>query len=316
VVRLTDKRIAYACRQADKGRGGEPAKAMAARWGVTDRRVRQVQQQYRETGEVPTLNPNRRPKGPPLTDQEKSLLGEIREYTHRGASKMYKALRKRGVKIPKHKIHAYATQQGWSKPNPRKQKKRKRCRYEREHTASLLHGDWHRTSETHPYVIVWLDDASRYAAAGGEFDAISAEQSMATFQRALDAASAWNVHVREANTDRGSEFYCNEQWDKEQGVSQFQGFLQERGVRHVVSGRNNPQTNGKLERFWLEYDRHRWRFASLEAFLVWSNDQIHDELWQEVYETPVEAWQRKLPPEAVLGLHLHLVETMQEVPAL
>jgi len=35
-----------------------------------------------------------------------------------------------------------------------------RCRYEREHSGSLLHGDWHRTTENHPYAIVWLDDAS------------------------------------------------------------------------------------------------------------------------------------------------------------
>jgi len=26
--------------------------------------------------------------------------------------------------------------------------------------GSLLHGDWHRTTENHPYAIVWLDDAS------------------------------------------------------------------------------------------------------------------------------------------------------------
>ncbi len=34
-----------------------------------------------------------------------------------------------------------------------------RCRYEREHSGSLLR-DWHRTTENHPYAIVWLDDAS------------------------------------------------------------------------------------------------------------------------------------------------------------
>jgi len=33
-------------------------------------------------------------------------------------------------------------------------KKRKRCRYEREPTFSLVHGDWHRKTEEHPHAIV------------------------------------------------------------------------------------------------------------------------------------------------------------------
>jgi len=38
-----------------------------------------------------------------------------------------------------------------------------------EHSGDLVHEYWHRTSEDHPYVIIWLDDASRMALAGGEF---------------------------------------------------------------------------------------------------------------------------------------------------
>lgn len=66
--------------------------------------------------------------------------------------------------------------------------------------------------------------------------------------------------------------------------------------------------NGKLERLWYEYDKQRWRFPSLQAFVEWNNDQIHDSLWTEVYETPREAFQRKLPTELLLGLHLRQVE--------
>ena len=40
---------------------------------------------------------------------------------------------------------------GWVKNEPRKQKKRKRCRYERDHSGSLIQGDFHRTSENHPH---------------------------------------------------------------------------------------------------------------------------------------------------------------------
>jgi len=62
----------------------------------------------------------------------------------------------RGYRIPHNKIHAYLKQTGRTIPNLLEAK----CRYEREDSGSLLHGDWHRTTENHPYAIVWLDDAS------------------------------------------------------------------------------------------------------------------------------------------------------------
>ncbi|MBN1762923.1 MAG: hypothetical protein JW878_07615 [Methanomicrobia archaeon] len=53
-------------------------------------------------------------------------------------------------------------------PNPRKQQKSKRCRYERELSgSSLVRSDWHRTTVNHPNAIIWLDDASRISLAGG-----------------------------------------------------------------------------------------------------------------------------------------------------
>ena len=58
------------------------------------------------------------------------------------------------------------------------------------------------------------------------------------------------------NTERGSQFYANKG-----GKSQFQKYLEDLGIKHVVSRKNNPQTNGKVERFWLEYAHHRWRFS-------------------------------------------------------
>ena len=90
-----------------------------------------------------------------------------------------------------------------------------RCRYEREHSGSLLHGDWHRTTENHPYAIVWLDDASRKILSGGEFDKATAEHSIETFREAQSEALEYNVEIREVNTDRGTQFFSN----KKEGTS-------------------------------------------------------------------------------------------------
>ena len=78
----------------------------------------------------------------------------------------------------------------------------KRCRYERKHTCSLVHSDWHRTSIDHPHVIVWLNDASRYALSGGEFPETTGEHSIATFQKAQETGMKLNLMINEVNTIR------------------------------------------------------------------------------------------------------------------
>lgn len=174
----------------------------------------------------------------------------------------------------------------------------------------MLHGDYHRTSDRHPYVILWEDDARRKILAGGEFPESTAQHAIETLHKAIQEAASWGLTIEQVNTDRGTEFFVNRREGVRPSENQFQRFLREQGFRHVVSRVNNPQTNGKLERFWLEYDRHRWRFATLEEFIAWANDQLHDALWVEMFETPEKAFQRKLPPEVLVGLFMRQVEAL------
>jgi len=189
---------------------------------------------------------------------------------------------------------------GKSIPNPNKQKKRKRCRYERP--SSLVHGDFHRRTEGDPYAIVWLDDASRMILSCGEFSEATVDIAISTFREAIDTAAEYCMTISEANTDRGAQFYAN----RSQGPSRFEAFLEDNGINYIPSRRNNPQTNGKVERFWLEYDRHRFRFETIEEFASWYNNRMHGALLMDLGETPYEAVVRKLPPEAKLGLFLRL----------
>ena len=310
VTKLTDHRIEWLIRQAQgTARPRESVGQMAARWGVTPRWLRKLLQRWRQSGVVPRLNPRRRPPAPPLTDEEKQAIEEEHRRSPRGATKLWRALARRGIHIAHGKVYRYTLSRGWTVPNPRKKRPRGRCRYEREHAGSLVHTDFHRTSLNHPHVILYEDDASRMVLAGGEFPEQSTEHAIEVLEEALAAAASWGLPIRELNTDRGTEFFVSERVDRlHPEPGQFQRFLAERGIRHVVSRFQNPQTNGKLERLWYEYDRHRWRYATLGEFIDWYNDQIHDALWLEMYETPREAFQRKLPPEVLLGLHLRQVE--------
>ena len=254
--------------------------------------------EYRETGVYPKLNKSRRPQAPPLTSAEKKQIDLVwREYRF-GARMIFYHLRAQHIRIQLHKIHAYLNETERSKPNPNKQKKRKRCRYERDHSFSLVHGDWHRTSLNHQHVILWLDDASRCILSGGEFDQATSDYSIETLKVAEDVAKKFNASIRELNTDRGTQFFSNHP----NSMNRFEKYLSDVGITHIPSRRNNPQTNGKLERLWFEYDKHRWRFRDLKKFIKWYNKRMHGSLWMKYGETPGEAILRKCPEESLLGM--------------
>lgn len=310
VVRLDDRKIAWFVREAAKGR--ERAAHWAAQWGVTARHLRRLAQRFKQTGTVPTLNPQRRPRSKPLTPEQEGWIERFWGKTPVGAGELWARLQRVGIWIPKHKIHTYLRQHGHTVPNPKKQKRRTRVRYEREHSGSLLHADYHRTSENHPHVILWLDDASRRILSGGEFPDATFEHAKKTLERALEECRRWGLIVHQINTDRGPQFYANQQTGKRPATSQFETLLDQLGIQFIPSHRNNPQTNGKLERLWFEYDKHRWRYKTLQEWIDWTNDRPHT---AHRYATPNEAFQQKLPPETLVGLFTRLVSGQPRLPA-
>jgi len=62
-------------------------------------------------------------------------------------------------------------------------------------------------------------------------------------------------------------------------------YLESKRIIHIPSGGNNPQTNGKIERWFQEYLRHRNKFNSANEFKDWYNDRIHGSLELEWGET-------------------------------
>ena len=52
-------------------------------------------------------------------------------------------------------------------------------------------------------------------------------------------------------------------------------------------------TTRRVERFWLEYDRRRWRFKTIDEPAEWYNHRIHGihgALWLKMGETLEEAF--------------------------
>ena len=246
MTKLTNRKIRWIVRHCAEI--GDFSTIEAAHiYGITARRVQQLLKRYRETGEVPVLKKERRPKTS-LSEQQERIIDEVWKETRLGARLLYYELQKRGYSIPLNKIHWYFRETGKTQENPKKQKKRKRCRYEREHSGSLVHGDWHRTSEKHPYVIVWMDDASRKLLSYGEFEHATAENSIMTMKQAIETAAKFYVDIKAVNTDRGSQFYSNKK-----GISAFERFLTEQGIEFIPSRRNNPQFRAEMAALLTAY---------------------------------------------------------------
>ena len=77
MTKLTNKRIVWLVVQVVR-RGRKPSE-VACVYGISERRVRQLVQQFRETGEMPMLNESRRPKTALTSEQEEVIQEVFRE---------------------------------------------------------------------------------------------------------------------------------------------------------------------------------------------------------------------------------------------
>jgi putative transposase len=277
-------------------------KLIAEAMNVSERRIQQIIKRYSLTNIMPILIKARRPKTE-ISEDKKKAIDLAFEETKLSPRLIYYELKRRGTPVAKNKIYNYLKEKGKVIPNKNKQKQRKRCRYERIHSGSLIHGDTHRTSEDHPYCLLWADDASRRILSGIEsFKPMNNKQAIKSFDLAEKEADKYNVLIIQVNTDRGPEFFSNKKERNKDSKSEFEKHLEKKGKQHIPSRRKNPQTNGKLERLWQEYNRHRWRFKTLKEWIDWHNNRLHGALKLEWGETPNEAFIRKRRPESILGL--------------
>jgi putative transposase len=298
MVKLTDKKIKWAVRQVSNK--GESTELVAGIYGVSRRRIQQLVKYYMGTKEYPMLDKKRRPKTH-LSDEEKQIIEDAYNGSFLGARLLRFHIQKHYKwNISHNKIHQHLLEGGLVRPNRKKQKKRKRCRYERKHSLSLVHADWLDYNGTQ--VIAYEDDASRKILSIDEFTIATTDNAICVFKRAKDIARAYRVKITAVNTDRCSQFYASGGEKKKKGVSRFKQYLNARSVKHISSKRNNPQTNGKIERWFQEYRRHRWKFDTAYAFAEWYNNRIHGALDLEYFETPNDAFIRKKRCENTLGM--------------
>jgi putative transposase len=291
MVKLNERKIRWIIHEKLRGRGtGEIALIQR----VSRRRIEQLWQAYRRDGAIPALKKPGRSKKASISLGDATLILEACDKLKVNALTLESILKKcYGVKLPHNRIHMVLKENGRALPQPSKQTRRKWVRYEREHSMSLWHTDWKQLSDGR-WWIAYMDDASRLIVGYGVFQEATAENTIHVLKQAVSKYGC----PREILTDRGSQFYANEGERREKGVSQFEAYMADHGIKHILARVNHPQTNGKLERFYGVYEQKQHQFKSIDEYVQWHNEiKPHLSLNIEALETPIQAFQRKLPLE-------------------
>jgi len=289
MVKLNERKIRWIIHEKLRGRG---AGEIALIQRVSHRRVEQIWQAYKQTGVAPTLKTPGKPKGAPVRLHEAALVLKVYDELKVNALTLERVLRDiYQVELPHNRIHMILKEAGRAMPQPNKQKRRKWVRYERTHSMSLWHMDWTQLPDGRWWIAA-EDDASRLIVGYGVFQDPTAENTIQVLKHAI----AKYGHPREILTDRGSQFYANEGERREKGISQFEAYLTEQGIKHLLCRVSHPQTNGKLERIYGVYEQKQHQFRSIDEYVHWHNEiKPHLSLNIEALETPIQAFQRKQP---------------------
>ncbi len=189
-------------------------------------------------------------------------------------------------------------------------------RYERAYSDSMWHAGWKELHDGR-WVVAYMDDASRFITGYGVFDDAMGAHAIQVLKEAVSR------YGRPASmlTGRGVQFYAGK---SELGASEFEKEMVRLGIRHILARINQPQTNGKLGRFFRELQRMLPTFEEssvgnttrigrvggnvggplhgaapknpVQRLIEWYNqDRMHMSLGDGT-ETPAEAYARKASP--------------------
>lgn len=306
-VKLTRRKINYIIRSKINNKS---TKRIAAEMKVSVSTVKRVWMYYLKNREaVPIKKSGRKKKE--IDNETRAQIVETHKEQKLGARRLEKVLDYKYHKhVPHNSIHEVLLKEGLAGEDKKKKKRRKPwIRYERKHSLTAVHLDWHTSKINGKEVCIVIDDSSRCILAGGEFDAATAEASISLIQEVLMKFGDIRK-VEQVITDHGSQFHSNKTDSYGNSESSFEAFLKESGIKHIMARIKHPQTNGKVEKWYDLYEKHRDKFESFGIFVNWYNTvRFHESLDTKHYlQTPDEAFLSRLPQACMLNLFLKLME--------
>ena len=287
-MKLTRTKLIETLRVLNEGSSKYQARKIA---GISKQRVYQVWNQYTRTGRIPAIG--RRNGRPPMPLQAWELENVKYAYeTYRVSADALERLilRDTGTHIPHNRVHKALLELGYAtRKTGRAVRKKPWKRYERRHSMTAVHIDWHQRPNDGIWVFAVEDDASRKLLVLLECASPTTDASIDGMLLALQ-----HGQIRQCISDHGSQFVSNLDGD-----SRFQAFLAQHTIQQILCRVKHPQSNGKVEKWFDLYEHHRDAFQSIEEFLHWYNDvRPHRSLDWEALETPAQAFERKMRAEA------------------
>jgi putative transposase len=287
-MKLTKSKLLETLSVLNKGKSKYQARKIAS---ISKQRVYQVWKMYNETGLIPDIGRNMgRPKSP-IHDWEIRMVKDSYEKYRVSADTLERIiLRDYKLHIPHNRIHRILLILGFAKPKNKKDvRKIVWIRYERRHSLTAVHIDWHQRPNDGIWVFAVIDDASRKMLNLIETSNATTEASIQGMLESLKHGK-----ILQCIMDHGSQFVSNIGGD-----SIFQEFLAKQGIKPIFCRIKHPQTNGKVEKWFDTYEQHRDAFPNITKFLEWYNElRPHRSLQFEVLETPQQAFVRKMKAEA------------------
>ena len=122
-----------------------------------------------------------------------------------GASATYRHTRDAGDHVPKDDVHQVLLEDGLAREEHARKRRRRYVRCERRHSSTLWHA-YYTQLEDGRWMIICVDDSSRYIVGHGVSNHATSENATAVFRRAcLAHGTSYSVL-----TDHGSQFYAME----------------------------------------------------------------------------------------------------------
>lgn len=213
------------------------------------------------------------------------IILDLRKRFGYGACRIEQLLRIRGFGVSHRQIEKLLLMNDLVVPNVKKQRSRKWTRFELPNPNDLWHTDWSYDPYTQQQLSVYLDDRTRLITSYGIFKRMTAENSIALLKSGIDSFGKPKCVM----TDHGTQYYAVRPETKQQNT-QFRKVLDLLGIKHYLARINRPQTNGKVERFFLTYktEYSTGSFSSIKAFIDHYNTaRPHMSLG---YKTPKQVW--------------------------
>jgi putative transposase len=221
-----------------------------------------------------------------LNKNAEIIILDLRKRYNYGACHIEQILKKRGFGISHRQIEKLLLRNDLVEPNIKKQRCRKWVRYELPNPNDMWHTDWTYDPFTQKQFSVYLDDRTRLITSYGLYKRATADNSIVLLKSGIVEYGK----PKSIMTDHGQQYYANK-GSILQSNTPYRIILDALGIKHYVARVNRPQTNGKVERFFLSY-KTEYATGSFRGIGDYTKHYNEERLHMSLgYRTPKEIWE-------------------------